>query len=147
VATQTTAADEMVAVERILEEDELVEYILTGLSHEYDPIVSAIITKTGAMSVSELYVQLLAFETRLALMGAQGGGSSVNAINRCCGHGSHGSFGCGGYGWGNGGRESSPNEGNHGGRFSDRRNGYNNSSDKHPLCQVCKKKGHTTDRC
>jgi hypothetical protein len=64
-------ADEMAAVGRILEEDELVEYILTGLSHEYDPTVSAIITKTGTISVIELYAQLLAFETCLALMGAK----------------------------------------------------------------------------
>jgi hypothetical protein len=141
-------ADEMVVVERILEEDELVEYILTDLSHEYDPIVSAVIAKTGTMSVSELYAQLLAFETRLTLMGAQeGGGSSMNAVNRGRGRGSHGGFGRGGYGRGNGGRESSPNEGNHGGRFSGRRGGYNSSSDKRPLCQVCKKKGHTIDRC
>jgi hypothetical protein len=48
-------ADEMAAVGRILEEEELVEYILTGLSHEYDPIVSVVIAKTGAISVSELY--------------------------------------------------------------------------------------------
>jgi hypothetical protein len=47
-------ADEMAAVERILEEDELVEYILIGLSHEY-PIVSVVIAKTSTLSVSELY--------------------------------------------------------------------------------------------
>jgi hypothetical protein len=53
--------DEMVAVGRTLDEDELLEYIITGRSHGYDPIVSAIITKIGAISVSELYLQLLAF--------------------------------------------------------------------------------------
>jgi hypothetical protein len=129
-------ADEMAVVGRTLEKEEPIEYILTGLSHEYDPIVSTVITKTSALSVSELYAQLLAFETRLTLMGAQeGGSSSVNTVNRGHGRGSHG------------GRESSLNESNRGGRFGGRCGGYNNSSDKRPLCQVCKKKGHTTDRC
>jgi hypothetical protein len=128
-------ADEMAAVGRILEEDELVEYIFTGLSHEYDPIVSAIITKIGTVSVSELYAQLLAFETCLALMGAQeGGGSSMNAVNRGRGCSNRGGFRRGGYGRGNGGHESSLNEDNPGGRFSGRHGGYNNSSDKSPLC-------------
>jgi hypothetical protein len=80
-------------------------------------------------------------------MGAQGGSSLVNAVNHSRGHGSHGGFGRRGYSRGNGGRESSPNEGNRGGRFSGRRGGYNSSSDKCPLCQLCKKKGHMADRC
>jgi hypothetical protein len=46
----------MVAVGRTVEEEELVEYILTGLSHEYDPIVSVVFMKIGAISISELYV-------------------------------------------------------------------------------------------
>jgi hypothetical protein len=71
----------------------------------------------------------------------------VNTINLGRGHSSRGGFGRGGYSRGNGGRESSLNEGNHGGRFGGRRGRYNNSSDKHPLCQVCKKKGRTIDRC
>jgi hypothetical protein len=74
------------------------------------------------------------------------GGSSVNAANRGRGCGNRGGFGRGGYDRGNGGREASLNEGNHGGRLGGRRGGYNNSSYKRPLCQVCKKKGHTTDR-
>jgi hypothetical protein len=51
--------DEMVAVGRIPEEDELVEYILTSLSHEYDPIISAVIAKIGTVSISELYANFL----------------------------------------------------------------------------------------
>jgi hypothetical protein len=141
--------DEMVAVGRTLDEDELLEYIITGRSHGYDPIVSAVITKIGAISVSELYLQLLAFETRITFMGVQeGGGSSANTVNRGCGCGSRGGFGRGSYGRGNGGHDPSLNESNNRGeRVSSRRGGYNNSSGKHPLCQVCKKKGHTTDRC
>jgi hypothetical protein len=81
-------------------------------------------------------------------MGAQEGGSSlVNTVNRGRGRGNRGGFGHGGYGRGNGGREASLNEGSRGGRFGGRRGGNIKSSDKHPLCQVCKKKEHTTDRC
>jgi hypothetical protein len=111
--------------------------------------IFAVITKIGAILVSELYLQLLAFETRLTFMGAQeGGGSSANTVNRGCGCGSRGGFGRDSYGRGNGGRDPSLNESNNrGGRVSNSRDGYNNSSDKRPLCQVCKKKGHMTDRC
>jgi hypothetical protein len=131
----------------------LVECILTSLSYEYDPIVSALIAKTGPIFVSELYAQLLAFETHLALMGVQeGGGSFANAVNSGPRRGNRGGFGRDGYGRGSGGCDPSLNESNnhggYGGRFSSSRcGGYNNSSDKRPLCQVCKKKGYTTDRC
>jgi hypothetical protein len=47
-----------------LEDEELVEYILTSIGPEYDPIVSAVIARTTPVSISELYSQLLAFETR-----------------------------------------------------------------------------------
>jgi hypothetical protein len=61
-------ADDMVAEGRTLEEEELVEYTLTGFSHEYDPIVSVVIAKIGPVFVSELYAQHLVFETCLTLM-------------------------------------------------------------------------------
>jgi hypothetical protein len=111
--------------------------------------IFAVITKIGAILVSELYLQLLAFETRLTFMGAQeGGGSSANTVNSGCGCGSRGGFGRDSYGRGIGGRDPSLNESNNrGGRVSNSHDGYNNSSDKRPLCQVCKKKGHMTDRC
>jgi hypothetical protein len=67
---------------RTLEDEELVEYILTGIGLEYDPIVSTVIARTILVTISELYSQLLSFETRLALMSAQeGGGSSVNSTH------------------------------------------------------------------
>jgi hypothetical protein len=59
-----SVADEMFTTGRIIEEEELVEYILVGLRSEYDPIVSTVIARTDAVPISELYSQLLAFETR-----------------------------------------------------------------------------------
>jgi hypothetical protein len=47
--------DEMAAVGRVLEEEELVEYILTGLGTEYDPIVLAVIARPTTIPISELY--------------------------------------------------------------------------------------------
>jgi hypothetical protein len=54
----------MAAARRTLEDEELVEYILTGLGAKYDPIVSAVIAQTTPICISELYAQLLAFDTR-----------------------------------------------------------------------------------
>jgi hypothetical protein len=88
--------DEMAAAGRTLEDEELVEYILIGIGPEYDPIVSAIITRQTLASISELYFQLLAFETRLALMASQeGGGSSANSAYHGRGRGNRGIFGRG----------------------------------------------------
>jgi hypothetical protein len=47
-------SDEMATAGRTIDE-ELVEYILTGLNHEYDPIVSAVIARESLVSPSELY--------------------------------------------------------------------------------------------
>jgi hypothetical protein len=62
-------AKEMVVAGRRLDDDELVEYILTGLDFEYNLIVSFVLARIDSLTLSELYAQLLAFETRLELMG------------------------------------------------------------------------------
>jgi hypothetical protein len=87
-------AEEMVTAGRPLEDVELIEYILVGLNQDYDPIAPAIIAHTEPASLSELYSQLLAFETRHALMDAhEGDASFANAAHRGRGHGGCGSFG------------------------------------------------------
>jgi hypothetical protein len=48
-------SDEMATAGRTLDEEERVEYILTGLNHEYDPIVSTVIARESLVSPSELY--------------------------------------------------------------------------------------------
>jgi hypothetical protein len=47
--------DEMAASGRPLDEEELVEYIITGLDDEYTPLVSALCARKEPISVNELY--------------------------------------------------------------------------------------------
>jgi hypothetical protein len=81
--------DQMVAAGRLLEEEEFVEYILTGLDSDFNPIVSALIARKETVTVSEAYQQMLAFETRMDMLGLGQSGSSANTAN-------HGGFGNGG---------------------------------------------------
>ncbi|WVZ95434.1 LOW QUALITY PROTEIN: hypothetical protein U9M48_041200 [Paspalum notatum var. saurae] len=60
--------DEMAAAGWPLEDEELVEYILIGLGSEFNSIVSSVLTRTDPISVSELYSQVLAFETRMDIL-------------------------------------------------------------------------------
>jgi hypothetical protein len=102
--------DEMDTAGRKHEDDELVEYILTGIGPEYDLITSTVIARESPVSISELYAQLLAFEIRLMLMNAQeGGGSSANPVYHGHSHSNRGGFGRNG-----GGRDGST-RGSHGG--------------------------------
>jgi uncharacterized membrane protein YgcG len=99
MATAGRVVEEEELVEYIIVDlGQLVEYIIVGLGQEYDPIVSSIIARTTPVLISELYLQLLAFETRWALMNAhEGGGSSVNSASHDHGRSSsHGGFGRGG---------------------------------------------------
>lgn len=152
VGKMRALGDEMAAAGRPLEDDELVEYILTGLDEEYDPVVSSVIGRSDAISVSELYSQMLAFETRLSLRnsGGHSSGSSANVANRR-GRGGFGRSGRGGRGGrfnnapaNRGGRGPNPNNPHQGGNGA---HNSNNSSDDRPRCQVCRKFGHTADRC
>jgi hypothetical protein len=87
-------ADEMAIAGRVIEEEELVEYILADLGQEYDPIMFDVITQTSDVSISKLYSQLLAFETRRELMYAHDeGGSLVNDASRGRDCSSRNSFG------------------------------------------------------
>lgn len=54
----------MMAAGRTLEDDELGEYILTGLDYEFNPVVSTLLARMESVSMSEAYTQLLAFEGR-----------------------------------------------------------------------------------
>nr|CAD1824304.1 unnamed protein product [Ananas comosus var. bracteatus] len=152
VGKMRALGDEMAAAGRPLEDDELVEYILTGLDEEYDPVVSSVIGRSDAISVSELYSQMLAFETRLSLRnsGGHSSGSSANVANQR-GRGGFGRSGRGGRGGrfnnapaNRGGRGPNPNNPHQGGNGA---HNSNNSSDDRPRCQVCRKFGHTADRC
>jgi hypothetical protein len=59
--------DEMAVAGRPLEDEELVQYIITGLDEEYMLLVSALCARADPISISELFSQLLIFETYIGL--------------------------------------------------------------------------------
>jgi hypothetical protein len=141
--------EEMAAAGLRLDDDELVEYILTGLDFEYNPIVSSVLARSKSLTLSELYAQLLAFETRLKLMGQRLNASSVNMAGR-----GRSGFGRGFGRGGNRGRGQPAGRGrggNHGAGAGQRGGGqrcnFNNSHDNRPPCQICYKPGHTAEWC
>jgi hypothetical protein len=158
VGKMRSLGDEMAAAGRRLEEEELVEYIFTGLDFDFNPIVSVLLAQKATITVDEVYSQLLAFETRTELLAGGNSGSSANMANRG-GRGGNGGRGRGfnrshGSPPGRGrGRGASNNNNGNGGNNSSRQGGRgrvntgrgNNNS--RPLCQVCLKIGHTADCC
>jgi hypothetical protein len=48
-----------------MEDDDLVLSILAGLDFEWNPLVITMNTKTGTVSLSELYSRLINFKNRL----------------------------------------------------------------------------------
>ena len=59
--------DDMAASGKTLDHDELVSYIFTSLDSEYNPIVSSILTRSGPISIGDLYSQLMSFDQHLDL--------------------------------------------------------------------------------
>jgi hypothetical protein len=56
----------------------MVAYILNNLDHDFDPIVSAVMARVKAITVAELYSQLLSFENRIDLKNEGGSNGSSN---------------------------------------------------------------------
>ena len=71
--------DEMAAAGKPLDNEELVMYICNGLDTEYNSLVSALVTRLEHIAPSELYSQLLSFETRLELQLGSGSSPSANS--------------------------------------------------------------------
>lgn len=137
-------SDEMAAAGRPITDDELVEYILTGLPAEYEALVTSLVTRVESVTIDELYSQLLNFETRMDLV--QGGDqSSANMAGRGGGRGNN--RGRGGPYRGRG--RGPPNGGGRGRgqRSNQQGQGSNNKKQDKPICQVCFKEGHTAARC
>lgn len=106
--------DKMTIVERPLDDDELVKYIITGLDHGLNTILSSVLIRTNSILVSELYSQMLVFETRMDLLD-QGKSfrSSTNMANWWWrGSANHG--GCSGIGHDNGGNGRGGSNGTNG---------------------------------
>ncbi|XP_066396527.1 uncharacterized protein [Miscanthus floridulus] len=88
VAKMKGFADEMAAVGKALDDEELAAHICNGLDADYNPVVTSVTARTDPISIPELYAQLLSFETRLEL---QDGGSYAHVANRGRGNGNRGS--------------------------------------------------------
>jgi histone deacetylase 1/2 len=158
-AKMKSFSDDMAAAGRSIEDEELVEHILTGLNSEFEPLVAALLARVEPLSLEELYSQLLSFETRMDLYhGDQG---SANMAGRGGRGGARGRGPSQGRGRGNGGRGRGSGNGNGNGNngYSNnynggRRGGYSSNNgkrttnnDSRPLCQVCLKRGHTAIEC
>ena len=94
--------DEMASAGKPLTDEDMVSYILAGLDFDYMSFVSTICAQTESIMVSELYSQLINYESRLAMFdgGGQSSHSSANAVS----HGGRGGPNHGGGRGGNGGR-------------------------------------------
>jgi hypothetical protein len=115
VRRMRSLGDDMAAAGRSLDDDDMVEYILTGLDEEYDSMVSSVLTRTDPISVGELYSHMLAFETRIELRNKNNSfGSSSNAVSYGHGRGRPRRSGYGGN-WGGRGSNSPAQRGGCGG--------------------------------
>jgi hypothetical protein len=63
-----TLGDEMAAAGTPIDDKELVSYILAGLDLEYNLVVSAVVSRVEPILVTELYGQLLSYESRETLL-------------------------------------------------------------------------------
>jgi len=135
-AKMKALGDELAAAGRPVSNEELITFILAGLDLDYNALVQSVMAKTDPVTLSDLYGQILAYDSRLQMlqdMQNSGYNSSANAVAR-----GRGGFRGRGRGGRNGGRTPPPN--NKGGRQG------GNQGTK-PTCQICKKKGHEAFDC
>ncbi|XP_071681537.1 uncharacterized protein [Lolium perenne] len=138
--------DEMASTGKVLDEDEMVSYILAGLDMEYNSLVSAMAARVEPVTLGDLYSQLLTYETRLRLLqdeDATGLQPSANAASRG-GRGGGGDRGHPGY-FNRGGRNGGFN--NHRGGYQGRHGGDYRGNRPQVPCQLCKKPGHEALNC
>jgi hypothetical protein len=125
-------ATEMAAAEAPLSDDEVLSHLLAGLPSYYDSFVTSITTKNEALSLEEVYADLMAYEARQLRHQSElraGHGSSINYVGR--GGGSH-DRGCG-----DRGRGRSSFRGGSSPRPTDNRD--HRPTTTHPPCQICGK--------
>jgi hypothetical protein len=118
-------ANNMSTTRKLLDDGDLVQYILAGLDEDYDYVVNSVLARPKAITTSELASQMLSFEARVDLHSG-GSASSANFVRHDRGGFGHGGpgRGCGGCGGlfltqGRGG-PSTTSHGGRGGNNSDR---------------------------
>lgn len=133
-------ADELAAAGKPLSDEDFIPYLLTGLDQDYNSFVENVSSRTDPISLGDMYAQFLAAEARIELQNSHYQ-SSANAAAR----GRGGGRGFGGRGR-DGGRGDAGGRGGFGRGFAGRGD-YGGSSATKPVCQLCKKTGHTVIRC
>lgn len=66
-AKMRAIGDELAAAGKPIEDEEMVTAILTGLDYDYNAIVSSVLGRADQISLSELYSQLMSYETHLQM--------------------------------------------------------------------------------
>jgi hypothetical protein len=120
-----------------LRDDEIIAYMLTCLSEEYDSLMTSVTTRAEPMSLSDIYTTLVSFENHLLCCT---GGADTRAgpgVNFA----SHGGHHPGGR---SGGRSGGRGGGHNGGHFW-WPGGPTNGD--HPWCQICGCPNHTAPQC
>jgi hypothetical protein len=64
ISKARTLADEMAITGKKIDDEELISYILAGLDYEYNSFISALVARPDAISIGEVYSQLLSYEQR-----------------------------------------------------------------------------------
>jgi hypothetical protein len=125
-------ADEMASAGNALTDEELVSYILTGLDEDYNPVFTAIVARIDSVTSSDLYTQLLSFKQHLALQagGSHGGAGSALAASRVLVA-----------------LVTVPAVVVAAALVAAAMQETGGAPTTRPLCQVCRKIGHTTDNC
>jgi hypothetical protein len=101
--------DDMALAGKPFDDEEMVSYILAGLDIEFNPVVLAVLAHVEPISITELYAQLLSFESRQILLHCANN-PSANATMR----------GRGGFN-----RDHGGGRGRTGGRGANNRGGHN----------------------
>jgi hypothetical protein len=167
-------ADTMAAAGSPISNDELVDYIITGLGSAYRAIAASLTLNNRSVPYAEFYSSVLSFEALEAQQAqAEEWSSSANAASRSSSYGNpsrphmqeynsapQGGYQGGNRTYGNGGQQG---QGRTGGNSGNGRNGGNGSNSRnngngrnggngnrrrwHPRCQLCGNWGHEAIDC
>jgi hypothetical protein len=75
-------ADDMAAAGKPLDDEKLIGHILTGLNEVHNPVVTVVASRNEAITVSNLYTQLLSFDQHLDMLYNDTQQSSANSASR-----------------------------------------------------------------
>ena len=110
-------ADEMTAADKKLEDDEIVSYVLMGLSEEFDSVVTGVGNRTEPISLQELQAQLVSHEQRCELHDDRSHSINIATKGTRIGGGSYNNQHGGGHDGGHGGRGRDGGRGKRGRNF------------------------------